>query len=175
VAGEHLTRQARRVVTGVDANGKSTVVSDQDTATRVALPGFTVNDLWRVDSLPTHVDELDTLTEEVVLDPPAAGLVFRIATFPPDSEVDRAAYDESISNLHGSDANAHDDTVMGMHITDTFDLDVILEGEIYCVLETGEVLLRPGDSIILRGIKHAWSNRSDKPATMVATMIPAKR
>jgi len=134
-----------------------------------------VNDLWRVDSLPTHVDELDTLTGEVVLDPPTAGLVFRIATFPPDSEVDRASYDESISNLHGSDANAHDDNVMGMHITNTFDLDVILEGEIYCVLETGEVLLRPGDSIILRGIKHAWSNRSDKPATMVATMIPAKR
>jgi mannose-6-phosphate isomerase-like protein (cupin superfamily) len=175
VAGEHLEFQTRRVITGVDADGRSTVISDENTPTRVALPGFTVNDVWRVDALPTHVDEMHTLQDEVELHPPTSGFVFRVAAFPPDSEVDYAALSASIESLHGSDANANDEKVMGMHVTDTFDLDVILDGEIYCVLETGEVLLRAGDSIVLRGIKHAWSNRSNKPAVMVATMIPARR
>jgi hypothetical protein len=175
VTGAHLGFQTRRVITGVDADGRSTVISDEDTPTRVALPGFTVNDVWRVDTLPTQVDEMHTLTDVVELNPPPSGFVFRVASFPPDSEVDHAALSASIDSLHGEDANARDDEIMGMHFTDTFDLDVILDGEIYCVLETGEVLLRPGDSIVLRGIKHAWSNRSDKPATMVATMIPARR
>lgn len=175
MVGEHLKMQTRRVITGVDPDGRSTVVSDENTPTRVALPGFTVNDVWRVDALPTHVDETHTLTDEVELKPPTGGLVFRVASFPPDSEVDEAAYNASIDNLHGEEANVRDEKVMGMHFTDTFDLDVIADGEIYCVLETCEVLLRAGDSIVLRGVKHAWSNRSDRPAILVAAMITATR
>jgi hypothetical protein len=175
MAGEHLQMQTRRVITGVDADGRSSVISDENTPTRVALAAFTVNDVWRVDALPTQVGEMHTLQSEVDLTPPRAGLVLRVASFPPDTELDRATYDASIASLHGEEANAHDANVMGMHFTDTFDLDVILSGEIYCVLETGEVLLKAGDSIVLRGIKHAWSNRSNKPAIMVATMITADR
>ncbi len=175
MVGEHLEMQTRRVITGLDADGRSTVISDENTPTRVALAAFTVNDVWRVDALPTQVDEMHTLGDELELTPPRAGLVFRVASFPPDTELDGQAYDASIARLHGEKANAHDENVMGMHFTDTFDLDVILSGEIYCVLETGEVLLKAGDSIVLRGIKHAWSNRSDKPAILVATMITANR
>jgi hypothetical protein len=175
MVGEHLELQTRRVTTGLDADGRSTVISDENTPTRVALAAFTVNDIWRVDALPTHVDEMHTLGDELELTPPKAGVVFRVAAFPPDGELDREAYDASIASLHGDSANAHDDHVIGMHVTDTFDLDVILSGEIYCVLETSEVLLKAGDSIVLRGIKHAWSNRSDQPAILVAAMISANR
>jgi hypothetical protein len=172
---EHPSIRARRVIAGVDADGRSTIVTDEDTATRIELPGFTVNDVWRVDSLPAHVDEEDTLTGEVELDPPASGFVVRLATFPPDSAVDKEQYAASIDSLHGADANVEDEEAMGMHFTDTVDVVTVVSGEIYAVLESGETLLRTGDTIINRGNKHAWSNRTDVPATVVATMFPATR
>jgi hypothetical protein len=171
----HTEIRARRVVAGVDADGRSTIVTDEETATRIALPGFTVNDVWRVDDLPVHVDEEDTLTGDVELDPPASGFVVRLATFPPDSAVDEEQYAASIDSLHGADANVADEEAMGMHFTDTVDVVTVVSGEIYAVLETGETLLRTGDTIINRGNKHAWSNRTNAPATVVATMFPASR
>ncbi|MEU2089971.1 cupin domain-containing protein [Nocardia beijingensis] len=174
MGGEHLNKTARRVIAGLDADGKSTVVADENTATRVALPAFTVNDVWRVDSLPGRYQDEDTLKPDVELDPPANGLVVRLATFPPDSEIDPAVYAESIGNLHGEDANADSEGIVGLHATETIDIATILDGEIYALYETGETLLRAGDTVINRGIKHAWSNRTDKPVTMVAVMLPAK-
>ncbi|MBF6245721.1 cupin domain-containing protein [Nocardia elegans] len=174
MSGEHLHKTARRVIAGLDAQGRSTVVTDENTTTRVALPAFTVNDVWRVDSLPARYGDDDTLASEVELAPPANGLVVRLATFPPDSEIDPAVYAESIGNLHGDDANAESDGIVGLHATETIDIATILDGEIYALYETGETLLRAGDTVINRGIKHAWSNRTDKPVTMVAVMLPAK-
>jgi quercetin dioxygenase-like cupin family protein len=51
----------------------------------------------------------------------------------------------------------------------------VLDGEVYAVLEEGETLLRAGDTMIQRGTRHAWSNRSDHPVTVVTTMLPATR
>ena len=62
-----------------------------------------------------------------------------------------------------------------MHVTDTVDVLTVVEGEIYVVLEDTETLLRVGDSVIQRGTNHAWSNRSDRPAVLVATMMSATR
>ncbi|TDP37745.1 cupin domain-containing protein [Nocardia ignorata] len=175
MTSEHLGKTARRVIAGLDGDGKSTIVVDEDTATRIALPAFTVNDVWRVDALPAAMADGDTLGSEVELDPPAAGVVVRLATFPPDSEIDPAVYAESIGNLHGEDAKAEDDAIVGLHATETVDIATIIDGEIYAIYETGETLLRAGDTVINRGIKHAWSNRTDKPVTMVAVMLPGKR
>lgn len=38
MAGKHLEAQARVVVSGLDESGKSTIVSDGNTATRIAAP-----------------------------------------------------------------------------------------------------------------------------------------
>ena len=37
-----------------------------------------------------------------------------------------------------------------------------LEGEITLVLDTEEVQLRAGDTVVQRGTNHAWSNHSDR-------------
>lgn len=174
MAGEHLNKRARRVIAGTNTDGKSMIVADEETAVRVALDAFTVNDVWRTNALPATLNGDDDLGAELELDPPAAGLVVRLATFPPDAEIDAAAYGASIDTLHGEDANAGDDVAMGLHKTDTIDVATILDGEIYSVYETGEVLLGPGDTVINRGNTHAWSNRSGKPVTMVAVMMSAK-
>ena len=43
---------------------------------------------------------------------------------------------------------------------------LVLEGEITLVLDTEEVHLRAGDTIVQRGTNHAWSNRSTRPCVV---------
>ena len=48
-----------------------------------------------------------------------------------------------------------------------------MRGEIYLVTDTDETLMRPGDTVIIRGTNHAWSNRSNTPCLLVGTMTDA--
>jgi quercetin dioxygenase-like cupin family protein len=61
-----------------------------------------------------------------------------------------------------------------MHKTDTIDYAIVVSGEIYAVMEKGEVLLRAGDSLIQRGTNHAWSNRTEEPCVVAFVMVSAK-
>ena len=33
--------------------------------------------------------------------------------------------------------------------------------------------MQPGDTVIIRGVNHAWSNRSSEPCLLVGTMTDA--
>ena len=169
---EHLNVTARRVVSGLDDDGKSAIAIDEVTRARVVLPAFTCNDVWRVDTVPTTFDD-NNLSEEFEFSPSPSGIIVRLVTFPPDAHVDREAYNETIDQFHGSELNtAADHKVVGMHAMDTVDIDTVVSGEIYCIFENGdETLLKQGDTMINRGTTHAWSNRTDKPATVVATVV----
>jgi quercetin dioxygenase-like cupin family protein len=50
----------------------------------------------------------------------------------------------------------------------------MMSGEIYAVMEEGEVLLHAGDSLIQRGTNHAWSNRTEQPCIVAFVMVSAK-
>ena len=52
-----------------------------------------------------------------------------------------------------------------MHKTSTVDYIIVLKGEIYAVMETGEKLLRAGDILVQRGTNHSWSVRGPSPAS----------
>src|SRR5882672_4058481 len=62
----------------------------------------------------------------------------------------------------------------GMHKTCTVDYCIVLSGEIWAVLDEGEVLLRAGDCLVQRGTNHAWSNRTDKPCVIAFVLIAAR-
>jgi len=53
-----------------------------------------------------------------------------------------------------------------MRKTRTLDFCLVLEGEITLVLDTEEVHLKAGDTVVQRGTRHAWSNRSDAPCVL---------
>jgi uncharacterized cupin superfamily protein len=53
-----------------------------------------------------------------------------------------------------------------MQKTRTLDFCLVLEGEITLVLDTEEVELEAGDTVVQRGTSHAWSNRSGSPCTI---------
>ncbi len=181
MAGEHLKVMSRRVVTGLDDDGRSTIVADSPTPVRVATPGFTVCDIWRVDSLPLALPAADATTGEVVLDPPEAGFVYRVTTFPPDSEWDaRAEWASSLQEMSGEGALVGDgdedpDGPIGLHQTDTVDIVTIISGELVAITESAETVLRPGDSLVQNGTVHTWANRGDVPCMKVAVQIGATR
>ena len=60
-----------------------------------------------------------------------------------------------------------------MHKTNSIDYLVVISGEMWMVMEKGEVLLRPGDCIVQRGTNHALKNKGDKPCLLAAVLIDA--
>jgi mannose-6-phosphate isomerase-like protein (cupin superfamily) len=59
----------------------------------------------------------------------------------------------------------------GMHITDSIDFVTVLAGEMYMAMDHGETLIKAGDTVIMNGAWHAWRNVSDKPCTVVSTLV----
>ena len=62
----------------------------------------------------------------------------------------------------------------GFHKTSSVDYAIVLSGEIYALMDEGEVLLRAGDVLVQRGTNHAWSNRTDDPARLAFVLIDAE-
>ena len=61
----------------------------------------------------------------------------------------------------------------GFHKTSSVDYAIVLSGEIYALMDEGEVLLKAGDVLVQRGTNHAWSNRTDAPAYLAFVLIDA--
>ena len=184
MAKEHLEAYARRVVVGLDDHGRSTIISDANTETRLATEAFTRNVIWGADVVPTPVMADTAMNDAATIPPPPAGYYFDISTFPPDSEWDyeggyaKALAQAGVGDLEGTEDAHHDDGpggIAGMHQTDTVDIVTVISGEIWAVVETGETLVRPGDTVIQRGTWHAWRNRSDAPCTVAAVHISVER
>jgi mannose-6-phosphate isomerase-like protein (cupin superfamily) len=173
MAGEHFNAQARRVIAGVDENGRSAVIADEFTPQRVAATAFTICDIWETARLPIPMDT-PAAVGKVSLYPPKTGFAFRVCTFPPDSEYDKeASYKESLVALQGGDTFLGDSNIPGMHVHDTLDIVTVVSGELHIVLETGETRLRQGDSVVLRGVVHSWSNKTDKPVVLTSLQMGA--
>ena len=58
-----------------------------------------------------------------------------------------------------------------MHRTQSVDYGIVLEGEIWMILDDSEVLLKAGDVVVQRGTDHAWENRSDQVCRMAFILI----
>lgn len=172
MSGQHLNAQARRVVSGLDAVGKSTIVLDEYAKSRVAREASTICDVWGVDGLPPRMADDYAFTERFEPSLPSTGFIVRVATFPPEREIDWAAARREPP--YSSIPDGYSD-IPGLHVTETVDVVTVVSGELYAVLETTETLLRPGDTFIQRGTKHAWSNRGTEPVTVVAVMMAAER
>jgi quercetin dioxygenase-like cupin family protein len=62
----------------------------------------------------------------------------------------------------------------GFHQTDTIDYAIVLEGEVWAVLDEAETLLKAGDVLIQRGTYHAWDNRGDQVCRIAFILIDAQ-
>lgn len=169
----------RRVVTGLNAQGKSIIVSDGPAPVVYSPPGnpnVSLTDLWVTDSTPaSNTGDVNSTHAPLKLLPPKNGTVIRILELPPDKERDYSHTKDYFKGM-GAGSGVLDEGSKrhpGMHTTATVDYIVILTGEIWALVDEGEVLLKAGDCFIQRGTNHAWSNRSDKPCRFVAVLVDA--
>lgn len=64
--------------------------------------------------------------------------------------------------------------VSEMHHTDTFDFNIVIEGETNVLLGNGEVHLRPGDTILMTGGEHQW-RAGPEGCTLVSVVRSVRR
>ena len=183
---EHLTAHARRVLVGLDDDGRSAIIDDAPTATRLATEAFTRNVIWGGDVVPSPVTADNAMTDAATIPPPPTGYYYDISTFPPDSEWDYdGGYGKALALAGVGDPGVENGepaaevegpaAIPGMHQTDTIDIVTVIEGEIWAVVETGETLVKAGDTVVHRGTWHSWRNRSTAPCTVAALHISATR
>lgn len=174
-----MTWRVRRVLTGHDAQGRSTIIADgiaQNVKEIPGIPGLALTDLWETAAAPaSNEGDADAAARPVRLEPPANGTLFRVVEFPPDAAWRKRgnaqeAFD-SIGAAHTKDRNSGDAM---MHKTSTVDYAIVLKGEIHAVLEKSETLLRAGDVLIQRGTNHSWSVRGSEPALVAFILVSAK-
>lgn len=174
-----MTTPIRRIVTGHNPAGKSTVVHDG------LLPdGPAAHDryVWQTAHTPANNFGTDDASLAALrLEPPKNGSVFRIVEFPPMSVMagmSAEQKDEFFAGLFAGMDAAHCrvDTSRspGMHKTSTVDYVVVLRGEITLLLEEAEVTLKTGDLVVQRGTNHDWLVRGDEPALLGVVMLSAQ-
>jgi quercetin dioxygenase-like cupin family protein len=142
--------QLRRVVTGHDAQGRATVLIDEQVKNIVSSrPGSQANVVWTTEGFPIDNDgSEDTSTRQTGTTLPG-GTVFRVVEFGP-----------GVSPRN--------------HRTDSVDYAVVISGEIDMVLDTQTVHLKQGDVLVQRGTIHNWVNKGTQPCTIAFALIDAK-
>lgn len=170
----------RRHVIGVKSDKKSGVVFIANPESQSVPEIFWRQTLWNTTELP--VDNTiggDRAKDVTQREPTENGLTFRALEIPPDIK-DVKKHIQILQELNKEVKQKYPPTPKdlarhpSMHRTDTLDMFVVAYGEIYLVSDTDETLLKPGDSAIVQGVNHAWSNRSDKPCMIVGVMVHAK-
>jgi quercetin dioxygenase-like cupin family protein len=144
----------RRVVTGPEG-----VSSDGPSSFTFDAPDGSVSELlWLEGPVRTVADGVDRTDAGYPLEPPAGGASSRIIRLPPTGDWLRVDGD--------------DETAPGMHVTDTLDLMVVLEGEIVLGMPDGsETVVRTGDAVVQRGTAHRWRIVGDGSCTYWVTML----
>jgi len=159
----------RRVITGLGADGRSTVLSDgappvafhaaspagvaqvggrwagQQVATGEAI----VHELWALDDRPTRLQEDPTVV------------------------LDRPAYDPAPGSTKWILTEMGPGLRAPMHATPTVDYAVILAGQVELGLEDGSVMLHAGDAVLVNGVRHGWHAGPD--GCVIATVLVGLR
>jgi hypothetical protein len=149
----------RRVVIGTDADGGASVWFDGPSPHVHGVPGYppelALVDLWYTDPTPAPPGA-DTAQRDVQIAPETGGTLFRVVQFPPD--------DALPTDDDGTPA-------LFWHETGTTDFNVLLRGELALLFDDGEVTLAAGDTMVVHGGKHAWSNRGTEVAVLATVGV----
>jgi Cupin domain len=111
--------------------------------------------------------------------PAPGGSLVQIVTFPRVAErakhsaAPSAIAEEYRARLPGlADTFEHDGSQM--HVTQTLDYAIVLDGELWLELDDGETVhLEAGDIVVQQATRHGWRNKGDRPATIAFVMLGA--
>ena len=150
---KRIPAPGRRVVTGINASGKSVVVSDGPVpkdATWSETGLGSGGDLWVANHIPIDLtDTSDPLVGYTLQSwPPPGGIIARMVTWEPGF-------------------------TYPMHRSDTIDFLFVISGQIEVILEEGSALLRSGETLVQRGTNHAMRVVGNAPCTFAGVLIDA--
>jgi hypothetical protein len=174
----------RRVVIATEGDNGGVVVEDGPPPRMhdwTYMPGFSQALVWATPSNVTLSETNDPTPGATTMLPEPSGTRFIVLTFPPDSIFADPSFDgaaagaESLEHSPGI-AELFEPESPGMHTTPTVDYNIVIDGEVWLALSGDrEVKLSAGDVVVQHGVRHAWRNKSDKPATIAAILIGADR
>jgi mannose-6-phosphate isomerase-like protein (cupin superfamily) len=170
-----MLRPIRRIVTSNDADGKSGVMIDAVAENTITV----LTELWITGASGVdHTDGIDHGARSTQLEPPAGGTLFRYFEIPPESEVahlseaeKRKAAAEWFAAMNGGHLQPDTTRHAAMHQSPTTDYIILLSGEITLVLDKEERTLKPLDCVVQRGTNHAWVNRGQENALLMAVLV----
>ena len=142
--------EVRRIVTGVNDAGQSTVWIDGPATNAVSRrPGHQSRLIWVTEETPASIfGETDEGARDIGRPPPSNGTIFRVIEIAPGCTAE-------------------------MHSTETIDYLVVISGEMNMELESSTVHLTAGDVIVQRGTLHNWVNNGSEPCRIAAVLIDA--
>jgi uncharacterized cupin superfamily protein len=174
-----LGKPVRRIVTA-DVNGYSLRLSDEavaDIRRDPARPGFESSEIWVHDGSDRLAAGIALTKTHRRIQPPPNGSLCRVVTFPPDRVFEGKVGGEQVAAYFASAGSPEASTYSVdsphpyMQKTATLGFCLVLKGRITLILDIQEVELEAGDTVVLRGSNHAWSNRSSEPCAIAFTLI----
>ena len=175
--------QIRRVVTGTNRDGKAVFVSDGPAPYShdfEFMPGQAQTRVWFTEEVPTTRPPSGEPTSEggPVVAPPG-GASFVVVQYAPDSVVHDPRFDSErlggeMETFAPDVAAAFEPDAPGMHRTASVDYGIVVSGEIWLELDDGaETRLLPGDTVVQIAARHAWRNKTDRPAVVAFVITGA--
>lgn len=174
----------RRVVTGLDAEGRAVVVEDGRPpggwVSRTA-PGMAASLVWGTEAGEAVPGDWSGVGTGASFVPDTGGTRLFVMRFPPDSVYSAPAFDaaaflaEAGEGLPGL-AERFEPSHLGMHTTASVDYAIVLEGTPALELDNGAVTpLAAGDIVVQNGTRHAWRNPGDSPAAIAMVLVGVHR
>jgi hypothetical protein len=166
----------RRIVTGVNAAGKSCILSDEPTPNQhvADFAPLRAQVPWQAGAnAATGRDPAPAEAQVQTYSPDPGDTVFRIVDFPPDTSYEVEGLYQLLDE-HGvrdKSGGRH----FWFHKSPTLDYAMVLEGEIWAMLDEDETRMTAGDVLIQRATNHAWSNRTDKVCRMAFVLVTLSR
>lgn len=172
----------RLIVTGLNDDGKSSVIRDGEIEARTAaaVPGYGWHRLWSWDETPA-VPNNGIEPAGPAHFPAPGGVRFIVFTVPPGSiaapeDLDKQAAMQELEEKFPGRAAHMESHQTGLHTTATVDLIYVADGEIWLELDDQkEVHLTAGDTLVQNGVRHAWRNHGTKPCSLVVTIVGANK
>ncbi len=164
-----MTLSFRRLTTGLNALGKSTLLEDA----RIEEGSLGNFNFWTM--RPDGTDG----ASNIPFFPPEGGSIFRVfrlpSADPPPTASELAAIAEEFFKSVGSvDCKVDTSRHPLMHMTPTTDYIMLLSGDVSLLLDVGEpIALKPFDCVVQRATNHAWVVTGAEPAVLVAVMTGA--
>lgn len=162
-------RAVRRIVTGHNELGESIILSDGDALNIISEPGRPVAQvLWATGAGRAKGKEPAPAGHKFAFHS-EQGSLLRVVDFPPDESYDEEKLLQFLDKEGVRDRGQP--RHLWFHKTHSLDYAVVLEGEIYAMMDHGETLMKAGDVLIQRATNHSWANRSGNNCRMLFVLL----